>query len=127
MSASSKEELERKLAGYVGLEIGPPRLAPEPVNEPMIAHWCEAMGDGNPVYTDAEAARRSVHGGIVAPPTMQQAWGLAGIEMASPATMRPDKQTELHALLGEHGLHGGGRDQLRAGLHALPAPRRPLT
>ncbi len=106
MSASSKEELERRLAAYVGLEIGPPQLAAEPVNESMIAHWCEALGDRNPVYTDAQAARRSVHEGIVAPPTMLQAWGLAGIEMASPATMRPDKQTELHALLSEHGYTG---------------------
>ena len=40
----------------------------------MIRHWCEAMGDTNPVYIDAEAAAASVHGGIVAPPTMLQAW-----------------------------------------------------
>jgi acyl dehydratase len=28
----------------------------DPVNEPMIRHWCEALGDANPVYTDAVAA-----------------------------------------------------------------------
>ena len=28
----------------------------------MIRHWCEAMGDTNPVYTDPAAAQASVHG-----------------------------------------------------------------
>ena len=39
-----------------------PRPAPDPVNLPMIRHWTEAIGDANPVYTDAEFAARSVHG-----------------------------------------------------------------
>ena len=30
--------------------------APDPVNQAMIRHWVEAMGDTNPVYVDAEAA-----------------------------------------------------------------------
>jgi uncharacterized protein len=51
----------------------------DPVNEPMIRHWCEALGDANPVYTDAVAAARSVHGGIIAPPAMLQAWTLPGL------------------------------------------------
>ena len=32
------------------------------------------MGDKNPVYLDEDAAKASVHGGVVAPPTMLQAW-----------------------------------------------------
>ena len=101
--ALSKQELEAELKKYVGVETGPPALAPEPVNESMIRHWCEAMGDESPVYTDPEAAARSVHRGIVAPPTMLQAWVLRGIEMADPAKMARNKQTELHALLSESG------------------------
>ena len=62
--------LEAEFAKYVGKAVGPPEVARDPVNEPMIRHWCEAMGDANPVYTDADAAAKSVHGGIVAPPTM---------------------------------------------------------
>jgi uncharacterized OB-fold protein/acyl dehydratase len=100
---STKKELEQKLAAYVGVEVGPPQVALDPVNAPMIRHWCDAMGDRNPVYTDAEAAARSVHRGIVAPPTMLQAWCLRGLEMASPATMQRNKQTELHQLLTDHG------------------------
>ena len=49
------------------------------VNQAMIRHWCEAMGDTNPVYTDPEFAAKSVHGGIVAPPTMLQAWTMRGV------------------------------------------------
>jgi uncharacterized OB-fold protein/acyl dehydratase len=44
----------------------------------MIRHWVQAMGDTNPVYTDAEAAARSVHGGLVAPPAMTQVWTMRG-------------------------------------------------
>ena len=40
----------------------------------MIRHWCEAMGDTNPIYLDARPLPASVHGGLVAPPTMLQAW-----------------------------------------------------
>ena len=57
----------------------PPRAAPDPVNLPMIRHWAEAMGDTNPVYTDAEAAAASVHGGLVAPPAMAQVWTMRGL------------------------------------------------
>lgn len=40
------------------------------VNEPMIRHWCEAMGDTNPAYTGPDA---------IAPPTMLQAWTMGGL------------------------------------------------
>jgi uncharacterized OB-fold protein/acyl dehydratase len=103
MSTDPKRELEQKLKAYVGVETGPPAPAPEPVNESMIRHWCEAMGDENPIYTDADAARATVHDGIVAPPTMLQGWTLRGVEMADPARMRKNKQTELHDLLSSYG------------------------
>ncbi len=103
MTTDAKQELERKLKAYGGIEIGPPAPAPEPVNESMIRHWCEAMGDANPAYVDAGAAAKTVHGGIVAPPTMLQGWTLRGIEMADPARMQANKQTELHALLSSYG------------------------
>jgi uncharacterized protein len=56
-----------------------PRPAPDPVNLPMIRHWVQAMGDTNPVYTDAEFAAASVHGGLVAPPAMAQVWTMRGL------------------------------------------------
>jgi 3-oxo-4,17-pregnadiene-20-carboxyl-CoA hydratase alpha subunit len=63
----------------------PPRAAPDPVNLPMIRHWAEAMGDTNPVYTDAGAAAASVHGGLVAPPAMAQVWTMRGLRPAPEA------------------------------------------
>ena len=44
------------------------------VNRAMIRHWCEAMEDGNPLYTDPEYAKNSKYGGIIAPPQMVQAY-----------------------------------------------------
>jgi len=98
-----KQELEAKLRAYVGRETGPPATGPDPVNEAMIRHWCEAMGDRNPVYTDRAAAEKSVHGGVVAPPTMLQAWSLRGMAMAEPMDPAQDAQLSLHALLASAG------------------------
>jgi uncharacterized OB-fold protein/acyl dehydratase len=95
--------LEAKLKEYVGQETGPPQVGPDLVNEAMIRHWCEAMGDQNPVYTDDDAARASVHRGLVAPPTMMQAWILPGMSMARPRDPSGDRQLALHALLTEAG------------------------
>ena len=64
-------------ADYVGGDFGP-FLAWDEVNAPMIRHWCEAMGDSNPIYTDAEAARAAGYSDIVAPPTMMMAWTMNG-------------------------------------------------
>ena len=97
--------LEAKFADFVGKAVGPVEHARDQVNEPMIRHWCEAMGDADPVYTDEEAAGKSVHGGIVAPPTMLQAWMLKGYEMALD-TEPEDLQEELHALFDAHGYTG---------------------
>jgi len=60
-----------------------PRPARDPVNLPMIRNWAEAIGDANPVYTDAGAAARSVHGGLVAPPAMAQVWTMRGLHPAA--------------------------------------------
>ncbi|MEU6132573.1 OB-fold domain-containing protein [Saccharopolyspora sp. NPDC047091] len=77
-----------------------PRLARDPVNQPMINNWVEALGDENPVYTDESAAATSVHGGLVAPPAMAQVWTMPGL--------RPDFDTDdpLHAMMTELDGHG---------------------
>jgi acyl dehydratase len=45
----------------------------------MVNNWVEAIGDANPVYTDAEFASRSMRGGLVAPPAMAQVWTMNGL------------------------------------------------
>src|SRR5699024_6319247 len=56
-----------------------PRQARDPVNAGMVNNWTEALSERNPVYTDPEFADRSVHGGLVAPPAMMQAWTMPGL------------------------------------------------
>ena len=77
-----RESLLERLRGFEGITLGEPMPARDPVNQPMIHHWCDAIEDRNPVYTDAEFASRSTHGGIVAPPTMLQAWTMPGYRPA---------------------------------------------
>ncbi|MZD10214.1 hypothetical protein GTW43_34810 [Streptomyces sp. SID5785] len=59
----------------------------DPVNLPMIRHWCEAMGDTNTAYQGP---------GAIAPPTMLQAWTMAGL---SGFAGRSPAHDELFALL----------------------------
>jgi len=62
-----------------------PRVGRDPVNQPMIRHWVDAIGDENPIYTDEAAARAAGHPGIVAPPAMIQVWTMMGL-----GGVRPD-------------------------------------
>src|SRR5262249_21130981 len=68
-----RESLEK----YVGKRMGPPSVAPDPVNVPMIRHWVDALDDRNPVYLDEAFAATTRFGGVVAPPAMLQAWSMA--------------------------------------------------
>ncbi|MEV3902910.1 bifunctional MaoC family dehydratase N-terminal/OB-fold nucleic acid binding domain-containing protein [Mycobacterium sp. NPDC050551] len=56
-----------------------PRVGPDPVNQPMIRHWVDAIGDTNPIYVDEAAAQAAGHPGVVAPPAMIQVWTMAGL------------------------------------------------
>ena len=79
MSMTRSETLTDRLQSFVGLAAGEPLVGRDEVNVPMIRQWCDAIDDRNPVYTDETAASGSVHGGIVAPPTMLQAWTMPGL------------------------------------------------
>lgn len=81
-----------------------PRAAPDPVNLPMIRHWAQAIGDANPVYTDAAAAARSVHGALVAPPAMAQVWTMPGLHPAGAAPGSGDPLHLMSAVLDEAGF-----------------------
>lgn len=95
---------EERLQAFTGRELRAPAPAQDPVNQPMIRHWAEAMGDTNPVYTDAEAARASGREGVVAPASMVQAWTMRGYAAtAAPRPGGPDGFDELVALLDEGG------------------------
>lgn len=95
---------EERLRAFTGRELRPLTPAQDPVNQPMIRHWAEAMGDTNPVYTDAGAARATGREGVVAPASMVQAWTMRGYAAtAAPRPGGPDGFDELVALLDEGG------------------------
>ncbi len=77
MADEEVDELRAQLEAYVGKPMGPPAVAPDAVNLPMIRHWVDALDDRNPVYLDEEFAATTRFGGIVAPPAMLQTWTMA--------------------------------------------------
>lgn len=75
------------------------------VNEAMVRHWCEATGNTNPIYTDAERAKSSSHRGIVAPPTMLQVWLMPGLRGKRAAgSVAQDANDLMLALFAEGGF-----------------------
>src|ERR1700744_1386052 len=72
-------EITAKVAEIAATVVAKPRAARDPVNQPTINNWVEALGDRNPIYTDEAAARAVGHPGIVAPPAMIQVWTMFGL------------------------------------------------
>ncbi|WP_186453853.1 MaoC family dehydratase N-terminal domain-containing protein [Denitratisoma sp. DHT3] len=77
MSNMDEAELLTRLRALIGRK-GTPQRARDPVNQPTIRNWCDAIGETNPIYTDPDAAARSPYGEVVAPPSMLGVWTLAG-------------------------------------------------
>ena len=88
---TTDDALETRLKAYEGRPAAVARAGKDPVNAPMIRHWCEAMGDTNPAYSGPDA---------IAPPTMLQAWTMGGL---SGHTGRTHAYDELLGLLDEAG------------------------
>ena len=58
---------------FLGQGPGPLRVGRDPVNLPMVHHWCQALGDTNLAYLDEAHAVRT-RGHLVSPPGMLQTW-----------------------------------------------------
>ncbi len=104
MTPEETKAFEEKIHAFVGRENGPPKKGNDDVNEAMIRHWTEIMGDELKTYTDAEYAASTSKGGLIAPPSMLQAWSMEGYPMAGEPEM--DVQRQLHAVFDEHGFSG---------------------
>ena len=100
LSAAAKRALEEKMRAYVGRASAPPSRARDPVNEPMIRQWCDAMGDANPLY------KEGAHGEPKAPPLMLQAWTLEGWAMHEGYDAPRTEEQRLHKLLSDAGYTG---------------------
>ncbi len=59
-----------------------PRAGRDPINQPMINNWVEAIGDDNPRYLEGEA-----------PPAMAQVWTMGGLHP------NRDPNDPLHAMM----------------------------
>jgi uncharacterized OB-fold protein len=106
MSDEKKRAFEAELRSFVGKPIGDPITGRDPVNWPMIRQWCDAMGEHHPAYLDADQASETVHGEIVAPPTMLQAWIMEGWTMHEGYDVPRNEQHRLHKFMTEHGYSG---------------------
>lgn len=89
--SAAEQEPAARLRTYVGRPAAVAGVGKDPVNAPMIRHWCEAMGDTNPAYAGPDA---------IAPPTMLQVWTMGGL---SGHAGRTEAFDELLGLLDEAG------------------------
>jgi uncharacterized protein len=65
--------LVEQARAFVGAPCGPLRVGRDPVNLPMVHHWCQALEDRNPAYLD-EGFAAQTRGHLIAPPGMLQTW-----------------------------------------------------
>ncbi|MES4902410.1 MULTISPECIES: bifunctional MaoC family dehydratase N-terminal/OB-fold nucleic acid binding domain-containing protein [unclassified Streptomyces] len=84
---SVTDDFHGRLRAYEGRAAAAGGEGKDPVNEPMIRHWCEAMGDTNPAYP------------AIAPPTMLQVWTMGGLSGHAGGSARSEAYDELLALL----------------------------
>jgi uncharacterized OB-fold protein/acyl dehydratase len=80
-----------------------PRVGRDPVNQPMVNSWVEAIGDTNPIYRDEGAARAVGHPGVVAPPAMIQVWTMFGLAGERPTD---DPMGPIMKLFDDNGYIG---------------------
>ena len=96
-------DIQEKIAQIVAGGNAAPRAARDPVNQPTISNWVEALGDRNPIYVDDAAARSAGHPGIVAPPAMIQVWTMFGLSGDRPTD---DPMGPIMSLFDEAGYIG---------------------
>ncbi|BAX94642.1 bifunctional MaoC family dehydratase N-terminal/OB-fold nucleic acid binding domain-containing protein [Mycobacterium shigaense] len=73
------DRIKKAVAEITSTVVAAPRVGRDPVNQPIVNNWVEALGDRNPIYVDEAAARAAGHPGIVAPPAMIQVWTMFGL------------------------------------------------
>ena len=100
---SGPAEIQEALTQIKAAGGAKPRAGRDPVNQPMINNWVEAIGDANPIYVDEAAASAAGHPGIVAPPAMIQVWTMFGLARDRP---KDDPMGPIMQLFDESGYVG---------------------
>ncbi len=108
------ESLYEDLKNLEGTE-SEPRPGNDRVNEAMIRHWCEATQDANAVYTDKSYAEATPYKGVIAPPTMIQAYCTPSLWPPAEGAVRDPCSTGRPP-----GRHPGMRSQARVTHQAGP-------
>jgi acyl dehydratase len=137
---SDESDWQARLQACVGAASRGQMVAPHAVNEAMIAMWADALLDDNPVYVDEAAARATGRPGIVAPPTMVQAWVMPKLSVLAqgarevpgyepwlrgrPRTGGPDSENalEVYRILAERGYENSAATNCRQVYHAELRP-----
>ncbi|MBS0366312.1 MAG: MaoC family dehydratase N-terminal domain-containing protein [Proteobacteria bacterium] len=101
---SDATDLVTRARAFVGKPAATPVAARDPVNLPAIRRWCDAMGDRNPVYQDAAAARAAGFDGIVAPPAMLDVWTMSPFRPGGRASTERMQVLELFDAAGFTGV-----------------------
>lgn len=93
---SDEENMLKNLHALVGSH-GTPQIARDPVNQPAIRNWCDAMGLVNPRYTGAVAD-------VIAPAAMLCTWTMPGSIPMPEDPLCP--RAKAFSLLNQQGYSG---------------------
>ena len=98
----TEDDIER-IKARIGVEV--PHLRPfwRVCNADALYHYCQGVGDDNPLFWDEEYARQTRWGGLIAPPMFLRGMGVSRVKEI-PADVR--KRGE-HALSGVHCWYSG--------------------
>lgn len=86
MSDPTHDRIMAAADRIIATGASPERTGRDPVNQPMINNWVEAIGDTNPRYLVGEA-----------PPAMAQVWTMPGLRRSGDAASQGDP---LHTMMG---------------------------
>ena len=104
MNAQDEAAFLQHLQTFEGKPIGAPRIGGDLVNVPMTRHWCQAIGDRNPIYLDEQAAHAAGFPGIPAHPTLMQSWTHHDRRYPPPAGSHDFPEEQLFRALAEGGF-----------------------
>jgi uncharacterized OB-fold protein len=101
--ATEPDAVYELISPFAGRADGAPREAIGVVSKDRIADWCEAIGDENPIYRDAAAARAAGYDDIVCPPAALMLWTMAGLRNQAQAIVGPEG-LRLRQILRDNGF-----------------------